>query len=99
MVLGGPLENGSCTTVLCIAFHQYAEEEDMVFVKGGSLTRKQPTHLPTKFQSVMLSPDSVSLVTPPKITAPTHMPAQPANHHPTARLTVPLLAFIVASPT
>ena len=52
---------------------------------------------PASVQSVMLRPDSVSLqpgyttqqwrqgylVTPPSTTAPTHIPAVPASHHPT----------------
>ena len=50
-------------------------------VRGGGL--------PARVQSVMLRPDSVRRVTPPSTTAPTHMPAHPASHQPTVRLTVP----------
>ena len=45
--------------------------------------------MPARVQSVMLRPDSVRRVTPPSTTAPTHMPAHPASHQPTVRLTVP----------
>ncbi len=33
----------------------------------------------------MLSPDSVSLVSPPSATAPKAIPAHPASHQPTTR--------------
>jgi len=48
----------------------------------------------TMCQLVMDRPDSVSLVTPPSMTAPLTRPQHPANHQPTARDTPALPASV-----
>merc|ERR1719402_1916442 len=77
--------NLNSSRVICEFFHLNSGLSLYFSNSNSQSSLENGGGLPKSFQSVMLRPLSVSLVTPPSTTAPTHIPAHPANHQPTTR--------------